>query len=124
MREIGKQLLDDSRAAILAEHSGKVEKDSWQARDLLSLLLKANMATDLQPKQRMSDEDVLARPSHTSIQIISPNETQRYRRSWSRVMKRRGTAFASYISPTSPFTVRQPHGHCLRLLRNPPSRQS
>ena len=61
MREIGEQLLNDSRAAVLAEHSGKVEKDSWQARDLLSLLLKANMATDLQPKQRMSDEDVLAR---------------------------------------------------------------
>ena len=65
MREIAEELLNDSRQTILAEHSGKVEKDSWQAKDLLSLLLKANMATDLLPHQRMSDEDVLARKSST-----------------------------------------------------------
>ena len=63
MDRIGKQLLRDSKAAILADggENGKAEKSSWPGRDLLSLLLRANMLTDLPPNQRMTDEDVLAR---------------------------------------------------------------
>lgn len=63
MNRIGKQLLQDSKAAILADGSGneKIEKSSWPGRDLLSLLLRANMSTDLPPNQRMTEEDVLAR---------------------------------------------------------------
>ena len=63
MDRIGKQLLRDSKAAILANGGGneKVEKSSWPGRDLLSLLLRANMSTDLPPNQRMTEEDVLAR---------------------------------------------------------------
>jgi hypothetical protein len=63
MNRIGKQLLRDSKAAILADGGGneKLEKSSWPGRDLLSLLLRANMSTDLPPNQRMTEEDVLAR---------------------------------------------------------------
>lgn len=63
MDRIGKQLLRDSKAAILADggENGKLEKSSWPGRDLLSLLLRANMSTDLPANQRMADEDVLAR---------------------------------------------------------------
>lgn len=63
MDRIGKQLLRDSKAAILANagKNGKLEKSSWPGRDLLSLLLRANMSEDLPPNQRMTDEDVLAR---------------------------------------------------------------
>ena len=63
MNRIGKQLLRDSRAAILADGEGneKLAKSSWPGRDLLSLLLRANMSTDLPPSQRMTEEDVLAR---------------------------------------------------------------
>ncbi|KAJ3570544.1 hypothetical protein NP233_g4329 [Leucocoprinus birnbaumii] len=58
MDRIGNQLLRDSKSA-LAEASG--EKDErFRKRDLLSLLLKANMSTDVPENQRMSDEDVLA----------------------------------------------------------------
>jgi len=62
MNRIGKQLLQDSKAAILADGVGneKIEKSSWPGRDLLSLLLRANMSTDLPPNQRMTEEDVLA----------------------------------------------------------------
>jgi hypothetical protein len=60
MARIGDKLLRDSHAAIHAEND-VVEKSSWKRRDLLSLLMRANMATDLPPGQRMSDEDVLAR---------------------------------------------------------------
>ncbi|RDB19459.1 hypothetical protein Hypma_013686 [Hypsizygus marmoreus] len=53
MSRIGHQLLSETKASI---H----DKSAWKARDLLSLLVKANMATDLPENQRMSDQDVLA----------------------------------------------------------------
>jgi len=40
------------------EHNG-----TRQSRDLLSLLIKANMSTEIPESQRLSDEDVLARTS-------------------------------------------------------------
>jgi hypothetical protein len=63
MARIGSQLLRDSKASIEAstEKGGSVEKSSWEARDLLSLLVRANMATDLPDSQRLTDADVLAR---------------------------------------------------------------
>jgi hypothetical protein len=57
MSRIGKQLLRDNKAA----NEKTTEKSSWKARDLLSILVRANMATDLPEHQRMSDEDVLDR---------------------------------------------------------------
>ncbi|EPQ50326.1 cytochrome P450 [Gloeophyllum trabeum ATCC 11539] len=63
MNRIGRQLLAEKKAAVLADLRGekqKVGRDSVQGRDLLSLLVRANMATDLPEGQRMSDEDVLA----------------------------------------------------------------
>jgi hypothetical protein len=60
MARIGDKLLRDSHAAIRAENE-VVEKSSWKRRDLLSVLMRANMATDLPSNQRLSDEDVLAR---------------------------------------------------------------
>lgn len=68
MSRIGNQLLRESKAELLA---ARIEdgnenihgKDSNRARDLLSLLLRANTATDLPHDQRMTDEDVLARKS-------------------------------------------------------------
>lgn len=58
MDRIGKELLSESKTALA--HGEKMEKTSWKSRDLLSLLLRANMATDLPESQRMTDEDVLA----------------------------------------------------------------
>lgn len=57
MDRIGKQLLRESKEAIARE--GKDE--TFKRRDLLSLLLKANMSTNIAESQRMSDADVLAR---------------------------------------------------------------
>ena len=63
MNRIGKQILQDSKAAILADEggNGKLNKSSWPGRDLLSLLLRSNMSTDLPPNQRMTDKEVLDR---------------------------------------------------------------
>ncbi|KAF8451114.1 cytochrome P450 [Boletus edulis BED1] len=62
MARIGNELLSDAKAAARASatEKGEIEKNSLHGRDLLSLLVKANMATDIPESQRLSDEDVLA----------------------------------------------------------------
>ncbi|KAG2159211.1 cytochrome P450 [Suillus bovinus] len=64
MGRIGSQLLHNAKAAVISSLSAKkgdfIEKSSLQGRDLLSLLVRANMATDIPENQRLSDEDVLA----------------------------------------------------------------
>ncbi|KAH9886197.1 cytochrome P450 [Cubamyces lactineus] len=68
MRRIGSQLIREKKAEIqremfeskLKDGSGGVARNDVQGRDLLTLLLKANMATDIPDNQRLSDEDVLA----------------------------------------------------------------
>jgi hypothetical protein len=50
-------------ASTDVDAKGGVEKKDIQGRNLLSLLIKANMATDIPVSARMSDEDILARES-------------------------------------------------------------
>ncbi|KAJ7731826.1 cytochrome P450 [Mycena maculata] len=56
MFEIGNQLLSDSKAALKAGGGEKTVK----GRDLLSIMVKANMSTDIPEQQRLSDTDVVA----------------------------------------------------------------
>ncbi|KAI0742833.1 cytochrome P450 [Daedaleopsis nitida] len=63
MRRIGLSLVAEKKAEIMRESKESKEKSTGRdsrARDLLSLLLKANMANDIPDNQRLSDEDVLA----------------------------------------------------------------
>ncbi|KZT65827.1 cytochrome P450 [Daedalea quercina L-15889] len=61
MRRIGLQLVAEKKAEILkAINAGEKDDDTLHGRDLLTLLIKANMATDIPESQRLSDEDVLA----------------------------------------------------------------
>ncbi|PCH34322.1 cytochrome P450 [Wolfiporia cocos MD-104 SS10] len=64
MRRIGMQLIAEKKADVMraSAHGTKTENefDGLQNRDLLTLLIKANMATDLPEDHRLSDEDVLA----------------------------------------------------------------
>ena len=60
------QLIQEKKRALKAHADAEkrgVKRDDLQGRDLLSLLIKANMATDIPESQRLSDEDVLARES-------------------------------------------------------------
>lgn len=67
MNRIGTQLIAEKKAAIAREASEKKSHggggQSLQGRDLLTLLIKANMATDIPDSQRLSDADVLSRTS-------------------------------------------------------------
>ncbi|PIL32220.1 cytochrome P450 [Ganoderma sinense ZZ0214-1] len=64
MHRIGRQLLQERKAEIMQmygeEGAGAIEKKDLQGRDLLTLLIKANMATDIPNSQRLTDEEVLA----------------------------------------------------------------
>lgn len=71
MTRIGNELLRESKNGLLAEDRNvKVEKTSFKRRDLLSLLLRANMSTDLPANQRMSDEDVLSRTCYHMLRTV------------------------------------------------------
>ncbi|KAF8161957.1 cytochrome P450 [Mycena galopus ATCC 62051] len=58
MMRIGRALLADAKREIA--QNGTFETGTGRARDLLSLLVRANTAKDLAPSQRLSDEDVIA----------------------------------------------------------------
>ncbi|RDB16987.1 hypothetical protein Hypma_002672 [Hypsizygus marmoreus] len=54
-RVAGQLIQEKKRKVVEGEKSGS----SFMGRDLLSLLLKSNVATDLPPEYRISDEDIL-----------------------------------------------------------------
>ncbi|KAJ7274023.1 cytochrome P450 [Mycena rebaudengoi] len=56
MADIGRALLADGKAAVMAAGGDK----EFSSRDLFSLLLKANLAADVPGKSRLSDEEVIA----------------------------------------------------------------
>ena len=62
---IGRNLISQKKSEILAsaevDAKGGVEKRNIQGRDLLTLLIKANMATDIPDNARMTDDEILAR---------------------------------------------------------------
>jgi phosphoribosyl-ATP pyrophosphohydrolase len=64
IKRIGEKMIAEKKAAVLAalnqEASGVGKKDI-QGSDLLSLLIKSNLASDMDEKSRMSDEDILSR---------------------------------------------------------------
>ncbi|KDQ07869.1 hypothetical protein BOTBODRAFT_139546 [Botryobasidium botryosum FD-172 SS1] len=81
MRQIGRELIQQKKDAILAEvgTSGIIEKSSVKSRDLLSLLIKANMASDIPESQKMSDEEIL---DQISTFLIAGHETTASSLAW------------------------------------------
>ncbi|KAF9241638.1 cytochrome P450 [Melanogaster broomeanus] len=72
IRRVAGKLVQSKKARIMDdEKSGAAPTD----KDLLSLLLKSNLATDLPPDQRISDEDIL----HNINTFISPDMQTRLR---------------------------------------------
>ncbi|KAI0353766.1 cytochrome P450 [Trametes cingulata] len=64
MRSAGSKLIEERKAEILREMSGEKKpgmgRNAMQGRDVLSLLVKANIAPDIPESQPLTDEDVLA----------------------------------------------------------------
>jgi hypothetical protein len=74
IRSIGQNIISQKKSEILSsseiDSKGRVEKKNIQGRDLLSLLMKANMAADVPDHARMTDKDILARKS-SSYYVLS-----------------------------------------------------
>ena len=63
VQRIGMQLIAEKKAAInkeIDEHS-KDTVAGFQGRDVLTLLIKANMSAEVPENQRLTDDEVLAR---------------------------------------------------------------
>ena len=83
MHRIGKHLISEKKATILeaARHMGRgIEKKDVADRDLLSLLIKANMATDIPESQRLSDDEILARRLLRSSCIAKYPDQRKFQR--------------------------------------------
>ena len=64
MLKIGTKLVAERKALILAASTNKdtkVSSKDLDGRDLLTLLMKANMASDIPESQKLSDEEVVSR---------------------------------------------------------------
>ena len=75
IKRVGMQLVAERKAAILREasemHKDGIERKDLKDRDLLTLLIKANMAKDIPESQRLSDQDVLGRECPLHLNHIS-----------------------------------------------------
>jgi len=64
VRSIGSELIENMKTAVLAERnvggSGAIGKQDVQGHDLLSLLIKSNIASDIPESMRMSDSEILS----------------------------------------------------------------
>jgi hypothetical protein len=67
---IGRQLLHESKKDMKTN-------ENRRGRDLLSLLVRANTASELPPSQRLSDEDVLARERLYAMSDLALKERNR-----------------------------------------------
>ncbi|EIN14704.1 cytochrome P450 [Punctularia strigosozonata HHB-11173 SS5] len=80
MKRIGYGLISERKAALRAEKQGAyIEKSDVQGRDLLSLLVKANMAVDVPEDQRLSDHEIL---SQIPTFMVAGHETTSTGTSW------------------------------------------
>ncbi|KAI0705562.1 cytochrome P450 [Earliella scabrosa] len=86
MRRIGSKLIEEKKAEIRRESASEgkekdagLERKNVRGRDLLTLLLKANMATDIPDSQKLSDEDVLAQ---VPTFLIAGHETTSVAATW------------------------------------------
>ncbi len=68
------QLIEEKKIQLMSEKTSRsVEKKDVQGRDILSLLIKSNMASDVPENQRLTDEDVLARTCLFTNVLVSAN---------------------------------------------------
>ncbi|KAI9452898.1 cytochrome P450 [Lactarius psammicola] len=99
IRRIGSRLIQDKKAAVLSElsldGSGIVEKHDVQGHDLLSLLIKSNIASDIPESMRMSDEEII---SQVPTFLLAGHETSSTAIAW--------TLFALSCHPAVQTTLR------------------
>ncbi|KAH9973118.1 cytochrome P450 [Lactifluus volemus] len=83
VRQVGSRLIEERKAAVLAERSANgssvVEKQDVQGNDLLSLLVKSTIAADIPESMRMGDFEIL---SQVPTFMLAGHETTSSAVSW------------------------------------------
>ncbi|KAG9015937.1 hypothetical protein FRB90_004113 [Tulasnella sp. 427] len=81
MARVGARLVRERRETVLASANsdGSVEQKSVIGKDLLSVLIKSNMATDIKDSERMNDEEVIGQ---ISTLLIAGHETTSTTLTW------------------------------------------
>lgn len=79
MDRICTKIVQAKKQEILAELGGRVEKKSVGGKDLLSLLMRANLAADVDPSQRLTDLEVL---DQIPTFIMAGHETTSTQTTW------------------------------------------
>ncbi|KZV72431.1 cytochrome P450 [Peniophora sp. CONT] len=61
INSVGTRMIQEKKAAVLSSKvNGHIEKDDISGHDLLSLLIRSNLASDMPQSMRLSDEEILA----------------------------------------------------------------
>lgn len=76
---ISKKIVEDKKREVMSAHSEGLEKREDIGDDLLSILIKANMASDVKPEQKLSDEEVL---DQITTFMLAGNETSSTALTW------------------------------------------
>nr|ODN90460.1 hypothetical protein L203_01569 [Cryptococcus depauperatus CBS 7841] len=72
-------LFANSKASILAEHADGIQKSDVTSKDLISILIKSNMAADVSPENRLTDEEIL---NQITTFMLAGNETSSTALTW------------------------------------------
>ena len=68
LRDVAAEIVAERKAAVRAESQAQeIKKDIFPAHDILSLLIKANLASDVPERMRLSDDEILGRASSCRI---------------------------------------------------------
>ncbi|VDC00129.1 unnamed protein product [Peniophora sp. CBMAI 1063] len=60
LHRVGSQMVAEKKSEVLAVAGSSVDKAAFQSKDILGLLVRANMASDLPESSRMSDTEIVA----------------------------------------------------------------
>ncbi|KAG8908284.1 hypothetical protein FRB99_007817 [Tulasnella sp. 403] len=74
VKRISTQIFEERRATVLASQGkdGGIEKNDVRARDMLNIMVRANMASDLKDSERLTDAEVI---DQIATMIIAGHET-------------------------------------------------
>lgn len=81
MFEIGMGIVQEKKRVILSElaGTGRIDKTAVGGKDVMSLLLQANLAHDLEPSQRLSDAEAV---SQIPLFVVAGHETTSNSTTW------------------------------------------
>jgi len=76
---IGRRIVAEKKKLVEDMYDGKVQKSTDMGKDVLSLLIKSNMAPDLREDQKMTDEELM---EQISTLLFAGHETTGTAMNW------------------------------------------